>query len=94
MALDPTSIQPGASVYAHHVDAGNHTDLGQFVGVVEAILERGGVHYLLVRPALDHADALYLPLGAVRAAVGEQVHLRLSPEDLAGRAWHVPPGSA
>ncbi|HZS02813.1 MAG TPA: hypothetical protein VFE37_29160 [Chloroflexota bacterium] len=91
MAVDPSAIQPGYSVYAHHVDPAHHADLGQFVGEVEAVLERGGLHYVQVGGGLQDANQLYLPIDAVRAVVGRQVHLNLSLEQLAGRAWHEPP---
>ena len=94
MEQDASRIQPGASVYAHQDDQRHPADVGQFVGVVTELLERDGVHYLQVQSALDHDDHLYLPLGAVRLVAGDHVHLRLSPQDLAGRAWHLPPGSA
>jgi hypothetical protein len=92
MELDASRIQPGAKVYAHHYDGQHRPDTGQFVGMVVEVLERDGVHYLRIQPALDHDDDLYLPLAAVQQAVGDQVHLNLSPEDLAGRVWHLPPG--
>ena len=91
MAVDPASIQPGYAVYAHHVDPANHADLGQYVGQVVAVIERRGLHYLHVRDGIEHANDLYLPIDAVRAVAGRQVHLSLSREQLAGRAWHTPP---
>jgi len=94
MELDARRIPLGAKVYAHHLDGQQRRDTGQFVGVVVEVLERDGVHYLRVQSALDHDDHLYLPLGGVQQAVGDEIHLRLSPEDLAGRVWHLPPGYA
>jgi hypothetical protein len=91
MAVDPAAIHPGYDVYAHHVDSTNHVDLGQFVGEVEAVVERRGLHYLQIGGGLQGANQLYLPIGAVRAVVGRQVHLSLSLEDLIGRPWHEPP---
>jgi hypothetical protein len=91
MAVDPTAIHPGYSVYAHHVDPNNHVDLGEFVGEVEAVLERQGLHYVQVGGGLQGANQLYLPIDAVFAVLGRQVHLNLSLGDLNGRAWHVPP---
>ena len=91
MAIDPAAIHPGYKVYAHHVDPNNHADLGEFVGEVEAVLECNGLHYLQVGGGLQNANRLYLPIGAVRALAGRQVHLSLSLEDLTGRAWHLPP---
>jgi hypothetical protein len=91
MAVDPRAIHPGYSVYAHHVDPANHADTGQFVGQVEAVLERGGLHFVQVGGGLQEANQLYLPIDAVRLVVGREVHLNLSPEQLTGRAWHEPP---
>ncbi|HLH24061.1 MAG TPA: hypothetical protein VK066_16185 [Chloroflexota bacterium] len=91
MAVDPAAIQPGYAVYAHHVDPANHIDLGQFVGEVEGVLERHGLHYVQVGGGLQNANQLYLPIDAVRSVVGRQVHLNLSREQLNGRAWHLPP---
>jgi hypothetical protein len=91
MAVDPSAIHPGYSVYAHHVDPANHTDLGQFVGEVESVLERGGLHYVQVGGGLQGANQLYLPIEAVRAVRGREVHLNLSVEQLNGRGWHLPP---
>lgn len=89
--MEMASIQPGYSVYAHHVDPRDHADLGQYVGRVVGVLERHGLHYLHVRGGLDAPNDLYLPIAAVRTVAGKQVHLSLSTEDLAGRAWHLPP---
>jgi nucleotide-binding universal stress UspA family protein len=86
------TVQPGYLVFAHHGDPGCHVDPGQFVGVVGDVLERDGVHYLHVRGGLERANELFLPIGAIEAVVGKQVHLKLSLEDLAGRAWHQAPG--
>ncbi len=91
MAVDPSSILPGYAVYAHHVDASNHLDLGQYLGAVQEVLEVGHVHYLHVRGGLEHANELFIPLGAVRQVVGKHVHLTLSLEQLAGEAWHLDP---
>lgn len=92
-AADYHAIQPGYPVFARQVDPA-YDDEGQFVGVVEEVLERRGVHYLRVRGGLEQARELYLPLDAVRATVGHQVRLNLTPADLVGRAWHEPPGAA
>ena len=89
--METAGIQAGYSVYAHHIDPTNHADLGQFVGTVVEVLERNGLHFVHVRGGLDAPNELYLPIAAVRAVVGKQVHLDLSAEDLAGRAWHMPP---
>src|ERR671926_430681 len=62
MAVDPAAIHPGYDVYAHHVDPANHADLGQFVGEVEAVLERRGLHYVQVGGGLQGANQLYLPI--------------------------------
>jgi hypothetical protein len=37
MAVHPTSILPGYGVYAHHVDARNRLDAGQYGGTIEAV---------------------------------------------------------
>ncbi|HEY7060225.1 MAG TPA: hypothetical protein VII06_02015 [Chloroflexota bacterium] len=94
MAVDPAAIQPGYDVYAHHVDPANHVDLGQFVGEVEAVLERRGLHYVQVGGGLQGANQLYLPIDAVLAVRARQVHLCLSREQLAGMAWHQPPSGS
>ena len=91
MAVDPGGILPGYAVYAHHVDASNHLDTGQYVGTVQDVLEVRNVHYLHVRGGLERANELFIPLGAVRALIGKQVHLVLSLEQLAGEAWHLDP---
>ncbi len=91
MAVDPGSILPGYAVYAHHVDASNHLDLGEFVGTVQDVLHVNHVHYLHVRGGLEKANELFVPLGAVRQLVGKQVHLGLSLEALAAEPWHVDP---
>ncbi len=93
MPVDPANIHPGYQVYAHHVDPTNHADLGQFVGLVSEVLERHGLHYVHVGGGLEDANQLYLPIDAVRSVVGRQVHLCLSLEQLAGRAWHLRPSS-
>ena len=92
-AVDPNAIAPGYGVYAHHVDRNNHADLGQYVGDVQQVLDRNGAYYLYVRGGVENANELWLPLAAVRAVVGQQVHLNLSNEDLAGEAWRVPPSA-
>ncbi len=94
MKVDPASVRRGARVFAHHVDPHNHVDVGQFVGVVEGVIACGDVHYLHVRGGLEEANELYIPLAAVRAVVGQEVHLNLSAEELAAQAWHEPPGAA
>jgi hypothetical protein len=91
MAVDPTAIHPGYAVYAHHIDRANHADAGQFVGEVEALIERRGLHYLQVGGGLQGANQLYLPIESVRVVAGREVHLNLSLEQLTGRAWHEPP---
>jgi hypothetical protein len=90
-AETPGAIRESYAVYAHHVDAKNRTDLGQYVGVVHSMIDREGVRYIHVRGGLQHANELFIPMSAVRMVVGKQVHLSLSREELAGRAWHVPP---
>ena len=91
MAVDPALIKPGYDVYAHHIDPNNHVDLGQFIGEVEAVLERRGLHYVQVGGGLQDANQLYLPIDDVLAVRGRQVHLSLSREQLSGQAWHQPP---
>jgi hypothetical protein len=91
LAVDPGSILPGYAVYAHHVDASNHLDVGQFVGTVQDVLEWRGVRYVHVRGGLEHGNELFIPLAGVRAVGAKQVHLTLSVEALAGHAWHVDP---
>ncbi len=88
--VDPQLIRPGYAVYAHRVDARGHADAGQFVGVVHAVIAQQGVHIVHVRGGLEHANELFLPMGAVQVIVGKQVHLNLSMEALAGQAWHQP----
>ncbi|HLH24895.1 MAG TPA: hypothetical protein VK066_20430 [Chloroflexota bacterium] len=90
-AETPGTIRESYAVYAHHVDARNRTDLGQYVGVVHTMIDREGVRYIHVRGGLQHANELFIPMTAVRMVVGKQVHLGLSREELAGRAWHLPP---
>lgn len=89
--VDPSTIAAGYGVYAHHVDRNNHADLGQYVGDVQEVLDRHGAYYLHVRGGVQGANELWLPLATVRAVAGEEVHLNLSMEDLAGEAWRVPP---
>jgi nucleotide-binding universal stress UspA family protein len=91
--VDYGTIRPGHLVFAHHVDPGCRVDPGQFVGVVAEVLERGAVHYLHLRGGVGQANELFIPVGAIQAVVGKQVHLRLSPEDLAGQAWHQAPSA-
>src|SRR5439155_27038376 len=91
LAVHPASILPGYRVYAHHVDARNRLDLGQYVGSLEDILTCRDVHYLHVRGGLEGKNELFIPLGAVRAVGARQVHLTLSLEELAAQAWHVDP---
>jgi hypothetical protein len=78
-------------VYAHHVDARNRLDAGQYVGTVEEVLTCGHVHYLHVRAGVEGPDDLFIPLGAGHAVGGKKVHLTLGLEELAGQAWHVDP---
>ena len=92
MALDPSLIMPGNNVYAHHMDANDNPDVGQFVGEVVDLHEHNGVEYIHVRGGIARDNDLYVPLGAVFAVGADEVHLNLSPEDLAGTAWHQPPG--
>jgi nucleotide-binding universal stress UspA family protein len=91
--VDYQAIQPGYPVYAHHIGPAHRADLGQFVGVVEGVLEHQGRHYVHVRGGLEQANELFLPVGAIHAVVGRQVHLHLSPEDLAGQVWHLAPSA-
>lgn len=93
-ALDHDAIQPGYPVFARHADPAHDADVGQFVGVVDDVLERRGIHYLRVRGGLEQARELFLPLDAVRLATGHQVRLNLTPADLVGPAWHQPPWAA
>ena len=90
-AETPGTIRESYAVYAHHLDAQNRTDLGQYVGVVHTMIDREGVRYIHVRGGLQHANELFIPMTAVRMVVGKQVHLNLSREELSGRAWHLPP---
>jgi len=89
--VDLQAIRPGYAVYAHQIDARGHSDLGQIVGVVHAVIAHQGMHLLHVRGGLSHTNELFLPMGAVQAVGGKQVHLNLSVEALAGQAWHQPP---
>ncbi len=91
--VDPAAIQPGYVVYAHYMDPEGRTDIGQYVGIVHEVLRHDGVHYLHVHGGLGQANELFIPLSAVRAVAGKQVRLTLTLEDLAGLAWHLPPGS-
>ena len=88
--VDPQRIRPGYAVYAHHVDAHGRCDVGQYVGVVHAVIAQQGVPILHVRGGLQHANEWFLPMGAVQAIGGKQVHLSLSAEALAGQVWHQP----
>ena len=90
-AVDGKAIQPGYPVFARHTDPASDFDLGQFVGVVDEVIETRGAPYLHVRGGLEQARELFLPLGAVRAAEGHQVRLNLTPADLLGQTWHTPP---
>jgi hypothetical protein len=89
--VDRGAIQPGYPVFARHMDPASAFDLGQFVGVVDEVIESRGTPYLHVRGGLEQARELFLPLGAVRAAAGHQVRLNLTPADLLGHTWHTPP---
>jgi nucleotide-binding universal stress UspA family protein len=91
--VDFHAIQPGYPVYAHHIGPARRTDRGQFVGVVEDVLEHQGIRYVHVRGGLGQANELFLPVGAIHAVVGRQVHLNLSREDLAGQVWHLAPNA-
>jgi nucleotide-binding universal stress UspA family protein len=91
LAVDGRTIQPGYPVFARHVDPASDFDLGQFVGVVDEVIETRGAPYLHVRGGLEQARELFLPLGAVRAAEGHQVRLNLTTADLLGQTWHTPP---
>ncbi len=66
-------------------------DVVQFMGEVVEVLHHNGVEYVHVRGGIACDNDLYLPLGAVFVGAGE-VYLNLSPEDLAGAAWHQRPG--
>ena len=91
MAVDPGTILSGYQVYAHEVDASGQASRGQFVGVVQGVLDHQGAHYVHVRGGLENANQLFLPVAAVRGVVGKEVHLNLSLQELAGQAWHLPP---
>ena len=91
MAVDPSSILPGYSVFARPAILGGGPVAGQLVGVVEDVIERQGRHYIRVAQGMDRASELYLPILAVRDVVGKQVHLDLTAEQLLGQAWHLPP---
>jgi nucleotide-binding universal stress UspA family protein len=90
-AVDPATIQPGYTVFAHPARRADHGHVGQFVGTVRKVFAQRGVHYLNVRGGIEQANELFIPLSAVRAVVHHQVHLNLFPEDLAGAAWHIDP---
>jgi hypothetical protein len=92
--VDAASIQPGYTVFAHRVDGAGRAGVGQFVGTVQAVVERQGIHYVHVRGALQQTDELFIPIAAVRAVVHHQVHLSLSLADLVGEAWHQSPATA
>jgi hypothetical protein len=83
--MHTVSVLPGYRVYAHHVDARNQLDLGQYVGSVEDILTCGDVHYLRVRGGLEGMNELFIPLGAVRVVGPKQVHVTVSLEELAAQ---------
>jgi hypothetical protein len=89
--VDAASIQPGYTVFAHRVDDADRAGVGQFVGTVQAVIQRQDVHYVHVRGALQQTNELLIPVAAVRAVVHHQVHLSLSVEDLLGNAWHLRP---
>jgi len=93
MAVDPSSIQAGYSVFARPALLAGGPDSGQYVGTVEAVIERQGRYYLRVAPPMAGASELYLPILAVRDVVGKEVHLDLTTEHLLGQAWHLPPDS-
>jgi hypothetical protein len=93
MALEPERVKPGYTVYAHHTDPQGHSDPGRYVGTVEHVLEQHGVHYLQVRSGTQGGHDLFLPLATIREVEGTRIHLRLSREELAGRAWHTPPSA-
>jgi hypothetical protein len=85
-------IAAGYQVYAHHRNASNRLDGGQYVGLVREVMEQDGVHYLHVVGGLEHGENLYLPLGAVATVLGKQVHLMLALDNFVGQTWHQPPG--
>ena len=58
-------------------------------GVVEDVLVHRGGYCLHVRGGLEGANELCLPMTAVGAVRGHQVHLNLSVEDLLGQPWHL-----
>lgn len=92
--VDYRAIQPGYPVFARHVDPTYDFDVGQFVGVVDEVIDNRGAPYLHVRGGLEQARELFLPLAAVRAAIDHQVRLNLTPADLVGETWHVPPSTS
>ncbi|HZR99873.1 MAG TPA: hypothetical protein VFE37_14270 [Chloroflexota bacterium] len=87
----PGPIAAAYAVYAHHMNTKNQMDAGQYMGVVHEVIAHAGVRYIHVRGGLQHANELFIPMTAVRLVIGKQVHLSLSPEQLVGRAWHIPP---
>src|SRR5262249_12269900 len=90
--VDYAAIEPGYLVFAHQGDSASRVGRGQFVGVVTEVLERGGVRYLHVRGDPGPANEFFLPFGTIQAVVSKQVHLKLTPRDLVGQAWHQVPG--
>jgi hypothetical protein len=86
-----STIQPGYPVFAHHANPADDVGIGPFVGVVEGITRSRDIRYLHVRAALARAPELLLPMEAVRAAMGKQVHLALSVDDLLADARYQPP---
>jgi hypothetical protein len=91
MAVDPSAILPGYSVFARAAILAGGPDSGQFVGTVEEVIERQGRHYLRLAPPMTGASELYIPILAIGDVVGKQVHLDLTMEQLLGQAWHLPP---
>jgi hypothetical protein len=91
MAVDPSAILPGYSVFARPAILAGGPDSGQYVGVVEDVIEQQERHYLRVAPPIAEASELYIPILAVRDVVGKQVHLDLTMEQLLGQAWYLPP---
>ena len=89
-----TAIPSGYPVFAQGVGPENRPRVGPFVGVVQDTFGYHGTPYVHLRSGLENADALFLPLAAVRAVGGHQVHLNLTAADLVGETWHVPPWAA
>jgi hypothetical protein len=87
---NPGLIQSGYPVFASPTD-GALGRIGQFVGVVEDVRIHRGGYCVHVRGGLEGANELRLPIAAVRAVHGHQVHLNLSVEDLLGQPWHIDP---